>query len=73
MKAVEDSLRRLDTDYIDLYQMHRYDDSVPMEETLSTLNDLVRQGKVRHIGVSNWSASQIAEAVRVIDAQVGNR
>ncbi|HEY8765938.1 MAG TPA: aldo/keto reductase [Dehalococcoidia bacterium] len=70
MKALEDSLRRLGTDYIDLYQMHRYDDSVPMEETLSTLNDLVRQGKVRYIGVSNWSASQIAEAVRVIDARV---
>jgi aryl-alcohol dehydrogenase-like predicted oxidoreductase len=66
MKAIEDSLRRLDTDYIDLYQMHRYDDSVPLEETLSTLNDLVRSGKVRYIGVSNWSASQITEAARVI-------
>jgi aryl-alcohol dehydrogenase-like predicted oxidoreductase len=61
-RAVEDSLRRLDTDYIDLYQMHRYDDQVPLEETLSTLNDLVREGKVRYIGVSNWPASQIAEA-----------
>ncbi len=62
MRAVEASLRRLDTDYIDLYQMHRYDLQTPLEETLSTLNDLVRQGKVRHIGVSNWSASRIAEA-----------
>jgi aryl-alcohol dehydrogenase-like predicted oxidoreductase len=61
-RACEDSLRRLDTDYIDLYQMHRYDDNTPLEETLSTLSDLVRQGKVRYIGVSNWSASQIAEA-----------
>jgi aryl-alcohol dehydrogenase-like predicted oxidoreductase len=61
-KACEDSLRRLDTDYIDLYQMHRYDDLTPLEETLSTLNDLVRQGRVRYIGVSNWTASQIAEA-----------
>jgi len=61
-RACEDSLRRLDTDYIDLYQMHRYDDLTPLEETLSTLNDLVRQGKVRYIGVSNWTASQIAEA-----------
>ncbi len=69
MRACEDSLRRLDTDYIDLYQMHRYDTSVPLEETLSTLNDLVRQGKVRYIGVSNWSASQIAEAARVIEAR----
>lgn len=69
MQAVEDSLRRLDTDYIDLYQMHRYDVSVPIEETLSTLNDLVRSGKVRYIGISNWNASQIAEAARVIDAR----
>ncbi|MEX1194415.1 MAG: aldo/keto reductase [Dehalococcoidia bacterium] len=69
MKAAEDSLRRLDTDYIDLYQMHRYDDSTPLEETVSTLNDLVRQGKVRYIGVSNWNASQIAEASRVIEAR----
>jgi aryl-alcohol dehydrogenase-like predicted oxidoreductase len=61
-KACEDSLRRLDTDYIDLYQMHRYDEDTPIEETLSTLNDLVRHGKVRYIGVSNWPASQIAEA-----------
>jgi aryl-alcohol dehydrogenase-like predicted oxidoreductase len=62
MRAVEDSLRRLDTDYIDLYQMHRYDEATPIEETLSTLNDLVRVGKVRYIGVSNWPASQITEA-----------
>lgn len=65
MRAVEDSLRRLDTDFIDLYQMHRYDESTPLEETLSTLNDLVRTGKVRHIGVSNWPASQIAEAATI--------
>jgi aryl-alcohol dehydrogenase (NADP+) len=64
-KACEDSLRRLDSDYIDLYQMHRYDDLTPLEETLSTLNDLVRRGKVRYIGVSNWTASQIAEACTI--------
>jgi aryl-alcohol dehydrogenase-like predicted oxidoreductase len=69
MKAVDDSLGRLDTDYIDLYQMHRYDSETPLEETLSTLNDLVRTGKVRYIGVSNWSASQIAEAARIIEAR----
>jgi aryl-alcohol dehydrogenase-like predicted oxidoreductase len=68
MNAVEDSLRRLDTDYIDLYQMHRYDFEVPVEETMSTLNDLVRAGKVRHIGVSNWAASHIMDAVRVTEA-----
>jgi aryl-alcohol dehydrogenase-like predicted oxidoreductase len=65
MRAVEDSLRRLDTDYIDLYQMHRYDENTPVEETLSTLNDLVREGKVRYIGVSNWPASQITEAALI--------
>jgi aryl-alcohol dehydrogenase-like predicted oxidoreductase len=68
MKAVEDSLRRLDSDYIDLYQLHRYDFDTPIEETVSTLNDLVRSGKVRYIGVSNWTASQIVDAVRVIEA-----
>jgi aryl-alcohol dehydrogenase-like predicted oxidoreductase len=69
VKACEDSLRRLGVDYIDLYQMHRYDDATPVEETLSTLNDLVRQGKVRYIGVSNWSASQIVEACLIIAAK----
>ena len=64
-RAVEDSLRRLDTDYVDLYQMHRYDDSTPIEETLSTLSDFVREGKVRYIGVSNWPASQIVEAATI--------
>ena len=64
-RACEESLRRLDTDYIDLYQMHRYDETTPLEETLSTLNDLVRRGKVRYIGVSNWPASQIAEACTI--------
>lgn len=68
-KACDDSLRRLDTDYIDLYQMHRYDDTTPLEETLSTLNDLVRQGKVRYLGVSNWTASQIAEACTITAAK----
>ncbi len=69
VKACNDSLRRLDTDYIDLYQMHRYDDATPLEETLSTLNDLVRSGKVRYIGVSNWTAAQIVEAYGIISAK----
>ena len=69
MKAAEDSLRRLDTDYIDLYQMHRYDPRTPLEETLTTLNDLVRQGKVRYIGVSNWAASEITEAACITGAR----
>jgi len=59
---VENSLRRLDTDYIDLYQVHRPSPSTDVEETLSALSDLVRQGKVRYIGSSSYSGSQIVEA-----------
>jgi aryl-alcohol dehydrogenase-like predicted oxidoreductase len=62
MRAVEDSLRRLGTDYIDLYQMHRFDPDTPIEETLSALDDLVTQGKVRYIGNSNFTGWQIADA-----------
>jgi aryl-alcohol dehydrogenase-like predicted oxidoreductase len=60
--AVEASLRRLDTDYIDLYQTHWYDDETPIEETLSALDDLVRQGKVRYIGCSNIPAWRLMRA-----------
>jgi aryl-alcohol dehydrogenase-like predicted oxidoreductase len=59
------SLKRLGTDYIDLYQCHRYDESVPLEETLRALDDLVTQGKVLYIGVSEWNATQIADALRI--------
>ncbi|WLB90226.1 aldo/keto reductase [Bradyrhizobium japonicum] len=62
MDAVEASLRRLKTDYIDLYQQHDYDPLTPMEETLRALDDLIRQGKVRYIGNSNFPAWRIAEA-----------
>jgi aryl-alcohol dehydrogenase-like predicted oxidoreductase len=62
MREVEHSLRRLQTDYIDLYQVHRFDDETPLEETLSTLTALVKQGKVRYIGCSNYAAWQIAKA-----------
>src|SRR3954469_2018280 len=62
VRAVEDSLRRLGTDHIDLYQVHRPDPAVDVEETLGTLTDLVRQGKVRSIGSSSYSGSQIVEA-----------
>jgi aryl-alcohol dehydrogenase-like predicted oxidoreductase len=62
MQAVEGSLRRLGTDYIDLYQMHRADAEVPIEETLRALDDLVRQGKVRYVGNSNFAAWQIVDA-----------
>lgn len=62
MSAVEDSLRRLRTDYIDLYQYHFPDPLTPIEETLRALDDLVRQGKVRHIGCSNLAAWQLVDA-----------
>ena len=60
--AVEDSLRRLQSDHIDLYQIHRWDPDTPIEETLRTLDDLVRSGKVRYIGASNYMAWQLARA-----------
>ena len=62
LRAVEDSLRRLGTDWIDLYQVHRPDPGTDVEETLSALTDLVRQGKVRYLGSSTFPASQIVEA-----------
>src|SRR4051812_20194070 len=62
VKAVEGSLRRLGTDWIDLYQVHRPDPAVDVEETLGALTDLVQQGKVRYIGSSSYSGSQIVEA-----------
>jgi aryl-alcohol dehydrogenase-like predicted oxidoreductase len=67
MKACEDSLRRLGVDYIDLYQTHFLDPRVPIEETLSALTDLVRQGKVRYLGCSNYSAWRLVEALWTSD------
>jgi aryl-alcohol dehydrogenase-like predicted oxidoreductase len=61
-RAVEASLRRLRTDWIDLYQLHRPDEQTPIEETLSALDDLVRAGKVRYLGSSNFSGWQVADA-----------
>lgn len=59
------SLRRLDTDYIDLYQCHRYDEDTPLEETCRVMDDLVRQGKILYWGTSEWTADQIAHAVSI--------
>ncbi len=69
MDAVEASLRRLDTDYLDLYQIHSWDPHAPLEETLQTLDDLVRSGKVRYIGCSNYAAWQLARAVGVSEVR----
>lgn len=68
MAACEQSLRRLDTDYIDLYQVHGWDVVTPVEETLRALDDLVRQGKVRYIGCSNWSARHLMKALVLADS-----
>ncbi len=63
LSAVEDSLRRLQTDYIDLYQLHGYDPATPIDETLGALDDLVHQGKVRYLGCSNFLTYQLVRAV----------
>jgi aryl-alcohol dehydrogenase-like predicted oxidoreductase len=65
MESAEASLRRLQTDYVDLYQAHRYDHETPLEETLRAFEDLVRQGKALYIGVSEWRAEEIAAAVKI--------
>jgi len=67
MRAVEDSLRRMQTDVIDLYQLHASDPSTPIEETLGALDDLVRHGKVRYIGCSNFKAWQLMQALWTSD------
>jgi aryl-alcohol dehydrogenase-like predicted oxidoreductase len=67
MQAVEDSLERLGTDYIDLYQIHGFDPLTPLEETLQALDDLVRSGKVRYIGCSNLAAWQLMKSLWIAD------
>jgi len=73
IKACEDSLRRLQTDVIDLYQIHRWDPETPPAETLEALNDLVRQGKVRYIGCSNLKAWHLTEFLRLADRRNWSR
>ena len=68
LAEVEDSLRRLQTDYLDLYQAHRDDENTPMDESLAAFDRLVRDGKVRHIGASNFSAPRLAEALKLSKA-----
>ncbi len=69
LNAVEDSLRRLQTDYIDLYQVHWPDDETPLDETLAVLSDLVRSGKVRYIGCSNYPAWLLAKSLWISDVK----
>ncbi len=65
MESAHASLKRLNTDHIDLYQMHRFDYETPLEESLRAFDDLVRQGKVHYVGVSEWSADQIANGLEI--------
>ncbi len=67
MRELEGSLRRLQTDYVDLYQIHTWDAATPLEDTLRTLDDMVRSGKVRYIGASNYAAWQLTKALWVSD------
>jgi aryl-alcohol dehydrogenase-like predicted oxidoreductase len=67
LKAIDDSLRRLGTDYVDLYQIHRYDRQTPIEETLEALHDVVKAGKARYIGASSMYAWQFAQALYLSD------
>ena len=66
-ESIHGSLRRLRTDYVDVYQAHRFDHETPLEETLRAFDDLVRQGKALYIGVSEWRAEEIARAVKIAD------
>ena len=67
MTSIDASLRRLGTDYLDLYQIHRWDTQTPIEETLCALNDVVRAGKARYIGASSMAAWQFAQALYLAD------
>ena len=70
-KQIDDSLARLRTDYVDLYQCHRYDEDTPLEETLEALSDVVRQGKARYLGFSEWTAPQIQAALDLHESDPG--
>lgn len=73
MEQVHASLKRLGHDYVDIFYCHRHDPDTPLDETLRTIDDLVRQGKVLYVGVSEWQASQIAEALTVADRYLLDR
>ncbi|HEY2537687.1 MAG TPA: aldo/keto reductase family protein [Solirubrobacteraceae bacterium] len=68
-KQIDASLQRLRTDYVDLYQCHRYDDQTPLEETMGALTEVVRAGKARHIGFSEWPVERIDEALALPDVE----
>lgn len=71
LSAIDDSLRRLGTDYVDLYQIHRWNNETPIEETMEVLHDLVRAGKVRYLGASSMYAWQFAKAQHTAERPAG--
>lgn len=73
LTGIENSLTRLQTDYVDLYYIHRDDPNTPLEETISALTEIVAAGKVRYVGASNYSAARLAEALRIADETGGAR
>jgi aryl-alcohol dehydrogenase-like predicted oxidoreductase len=73
MESIDKSLRRLKTDYVDIYQCHRYDDETPVDETLRALDDLVTAGKVLYVGISEWKPEQVKAAVDYADGHDLNR
>lgn len=73
MEQANASLKRLGLDYVDIYYSHRYDSETPLEETLRAYDDLVRQGKVLYVGVSEWTPAQIAEAIHIADKKLLDR
>lgn len=72
-ESLHGSLKRMNLDYVDLFYCHRYDHETPVEETLKAIDDLVRQGKILYAGVSEWSAAQLEEAVRIADKRLLDR
>ena len=69
LKQIDGSLQRLGTDYVDLYQCHRYDDETPLEETMAALSEVVRQGKVRFLGFSEWPLDRVREAAAMVGVE----
>ncbi|RFB18135.1 aldo/keto reductase [Bacillus sp. HNG] len=67
IEQVHASLKRMDLDYVDVFYCHRYDEDTPVDETLRAIDDLIRQGKILYVGVSEWSAAQIQEAIAIAD------
>lgn len=73
IEQCNNSLQRLNMEYIDIYYCHKYDNNTPLEETLRAMDDLVKQGKILYIGISNWNSEQITEAMNIVDKYLLNR